>query len=419
MKLLSPTIAILTLLASPASGQTCASPYSAGLSSAQVEELDREGALISRADPGKPALDCPDVLERVARSHHAFLTKHSGYYIVLPNGDAINAYRALRLREIEDEMRLARGHALERLERAYNELAPGRPHLVCFEGGDKEYDESAAARAVEGDTVYEYIDLPPLFEHPVRPQADTLAAHAIFGSRMDSPEHNDFHIDQQTDHWLIGHKVIDGRCTPQRIAVHRDGARITGNRLERACVLWPLNRTAESRRDYWDRSPLPLYIALDAEARRSTPAELACAAEQGRVVLHNFTVRSDRSRSVRVDTEPSSGTGFIRKSRSHGPWVHRVFWRTTPVSLRIVDHDTHLDRRERRIEHEDTAPAETERRDSPDVTHALTLRDGRVLRGRLASDAKSDPLEFVVVVGSIEHRMTFARSEVRRVDQAE
>ena len=420
------SLAALLWNSPPLHAQSCSprthSVSSGGLSSSQVDELDREGALIAGLVLRKPAIECPDILDRVARSQHSFLDRNSNYYVMLPNGDAINAYRGLRLREIEDQMRLARGNALERLEREFHELAPGGEHLICDEDGTPDYRDQPPVGARAGETVYIFEGLPPMHEMPVRPHADTLAAHPIFGSRLEEHRHNDFHIDQQTDHWLIGHTVIEGRCTGQRIAVLRDGARITGTRLERSCVLWPLNRTAEGRRDYWDRAPIPLYVALNADDFRTTPAELACAAERGQVMLRNYAVRSDRSRPVTVDRGPSNGSGFVRKTRTHGAWQHRVIWRDNHVTLMITDPDTHADRRARQIEREDRQPdgrggaPRNEDDDAADAaTHTLELRDGRTMRGRLLSDPGSRTIEFVVVVGTIEQRMSFPSSKVKRI----
>ncbi|MEL7484632.1 MAG: hypothetical protein AAFN41_09780, partial [Planctomycetota bacterium] len=289
-------VALILFAAAPAAGQRTVAvdpgvllDDSAGLSPSQIDELDREGAIAKELLPTKPPVGCPDILDRVARSQLGFLERNSRYYMMLPNGDAINAYRALRLREIEDAMRFAHGTALERLERELRELAPGGENLFVDADGNAEYLDEPPRDARQGETVYDYRGLPPMFEQPVRPHADTLAAHAIFGSRLDQHRGNDFVIDQQTDHWLVGRTIIDGEPTSQRIAVLRTGTRVTGTRLERACVLWPLNRTAESRRTYWDRAPLPLYVALNAEDFRATPADLACAAERGRVVLRNYT----------------------------------------------------------------------------------------------------------------------------------
>lgn len=391
-----------------------------GLSSSQIDELDLEGALLTGFRLAKPPLDDPSVLDRVAGSQRAFLERNSRSYLVLPNGDALNAYRGLRLRELEDEMRFARGSALDRLEREFHELAPGGEHLFGHADGTVEYLDRPPAAAQEGETVYEFVGLPPMHEAPVRPHADTLGAHAIFGSRLEAHRGNDFHIDQQTDRWLIGHAVREGVCSPQRIAVLREGARITGNRLERACVLWPLNRTAEGRRDYWDRAPLPLFVALNAEDFLASPAELASAAERGRVVLRTYAASSDRTRAVTVDKESSRGTGFVRKARRYGPWQHRVIWRATPVQLRIIDAETHA-RRAEPIERQHAA-VDAEREDQPAngaVTHTLTLRDARVMRGRLISDAHAAHIEFVVVVGSLEQTMTFGRREVEGVEPAE
>ena len=397
------------------------------LSSAQIAELDREGAAAAEPLPGKPPISCPDVLDRVARAQRTFLEQNSEHYLVLPNGDVINAYRGLRLRAIEDSMRFARGNALDRLQRQFHELAPCGEHMLCHDDGTMRYLDAPPPSAQEGETTYEFVDLPPMFEMPVRPHADTTAAHVIVGSRLADHRGNDFHIDQQTDHWLLGRTVLDGTSTPQRIAVLRDSARIVGNRLERSCVLWPLNRTAEGRRDYWDRAPLPLFVALNADDIRATPADLACAAERGRVMLRSYSVRSDRSRPVSIEKR-QSGDGFVRKRRSYGAWQNRVIWRANPVSLRITDAQTHAERIEQRIRAEDRAfeaqkdgEREGERNAdrTPAVTHRLVLKDGRVLEGRLTSDASANPVAFTIVVGSLAQPSEFRRHDVDRIEAAD
>ncbi|MEM8757715.1 MAG: hypothetical protein AAGF47_08025 [Planctomycetota bacterium] len=409
----------------------------------QIEELDREGAGIrgSLSFP-LPPIDCVDVLDRVAGSQLRYLTRNAGDYLVLPNGDVVAAPRALRLRDLEDQIRMTTGSRRERLERSYHELAPGGPRMVVTADGQRRFDEDAAEAADQGDTVYSYIGLPPLYERPLSPQPDTLAAHILLGSRLESPEHTDFRILQQTDHWLIGTVTGPSGVASPRIAVHRTGARIIGDRLERAAVLWPLNRTAESRREFYDRPPLPLYVALGAETLRASPERLACAAENGRVILRNPTARAERTRTVQK-REVADGSGFVRVRREHGPWNHTVTWRSNPVRLRIIDRETHVARRDRRIGREDQRPNQAgldrsglnqsgfEQRvgNNPDsssspaaaprVTHRLALTDGRTLRGRLLSEPGADTIEFVVVVASIEQTLAFQRTQIDKLERLE
>ncbi|MEL7483841.1 MAG: hypothetical protein AAFN41_05745, partial [Planctomycetota bacterium] len=160
------------------------------------------------------------------------------------------------------------------------------------------------------------------------------------------------------------------------------------------------------------------YVALNAEDFRATPAELACAAERGRVVLRNYTARSDRSRSVSIETETSQGTGFVRKQRTYGPWTNSVIWRATPVVLRITDAETHAKRKAQQAERQETQSADAgdDATDPISITHTLHLTDGRIMQGRLIAEAETGEVDFVVVVGSIEQPMRFDRDEVERIE---
>lgn len=407
-------LTILVLLAARAGWAQQSSDY---LPASQVEELDREGQILDGDPPlGKPPLDCPDILERVPRSQLTSIEKNASRYLVMPNGDVIDAYRALAMRELEDRMRTVTASARDRLQREYDELAPQGQIRVRYPNGDVSYNDTDAKNAEEGDTVFEYVELPPLFELPIRPQPETTAAYVLLGSRMESPEQQSFGVIQQTDHWLIGFVEQDGRRVSQRIAVHRRGARFAGSELERSCVLWPLNKTAESRREYWDRSPLPLYVSIYFEDVRATPADIACAVEKGQATLRNHTVNTDRSRTVSRSTEPSQGTGLVRRTREYGPWVQKITWRSTPVSVRVMPYDEFRKRQAAQLEREDRRP-ETDDTPTPEVTHTLRLGDGRSFNGRLASEPDADPIRFVIVVGNLEQEMTFSRRQIESIER--
>lgn len=387
------------------------------LSNSQIEELDKEGALLDPAAFRKPPLDCTDILDRVARNQIRFLERESHRYLILPNGDAIDAYRALALRDIENRMRTLTPTARERLQREFEELAPWGELAVRFEDGTISYDAGSIDSAKEGDTVYEITNLPPLFELPISPQPGTHACYPIIGSQEDSPETLNFDITGQTDHWLIGYVTQNGSRRSQRIAVHRSGAKQRLSRLDRSCVLWPLNKTAESRREYWDRAPLPLYVALDVDTIRATPAELACAAEQGRVLLRTHTPTSERTRSVTHISESIEGSLLKKRSRKNGPWLQTISWRSMPVNLRIVDYDTYQKNLAKRIERESTRPqTDTE---TPEPTHILKLKDGRTLKGRLDSTATDRTIKFTVIVGSIQQPMSFNRGDIKSIELIE
>ncbi len=384
----------------------------------QVEELDREGEILA-AQPriGKPPVDCLDILERVSRSQVGWLEKNASQYLVMPNGDVIDAYRALALRELEDRIRTVSPGARDRYEREYDSLAPRGPITVRYANGGVSYNPNDKPHAQEGDTVFDFASLPPLYELPIRPQPETTAAFVLLGSKEDSIETLAFRVIQQTDHWLIGYVEKDRARVSQRIAVHRTGARFAGGMLEQSCVLWPLSKTAESRREYWDRSPLPLYVPLYEEDIRATAAELACAVEQGRATLRNHTFSTDRTRSVTHHTEPTDLLGFVKRTRTYGPWEHRVTWRSTPVSIRVIPHDEYIARQSDLLDRQDREP--TEDSPTPEITHVIDMADGRTLRGRLTSKPDADPILFTVVVGPIEQEMRFARRQVRSIRVAE
>lgn len=393
--------------------QTASAQYQSELTTSQVQELDREGVHIDPSSFTKPPVECVDILDRVARNQIRYLEREADRYLILPNGDAIDAFRALELRKIEDRMRTLTSQQRERIDREYSELAPLGEIAVEFDSGYISYSQGDIRNAEEHDTVYEFTNLPPLYELPVRPQAETLASYPILGSKEDSPETLNFHIRAQTDHWLIGYVEQDGRPVSQRIAVHREGARMSIDRLERTCVLWPLNKTAESGRDYWLRSPLPLYVALDVESIRATPTELACAAEFGRVILRNHTASSERTRKVTYYTEPIDGTSLERRERENGPWLQTISWRSTPVTLKITDFDTHQRRLAERFDREDKGlQAE---KDLPEPTHTLRLSDGRTLKGRLESSDSDDSIAFTIMVGSIQQKMSFKTKDVESI----
>jgi hypothetical protein len=396
------------LFAQPATAQ-----YQPELTASQVEELDTEGVHVDPSSYTKPPIDCVDIMDRVARNQIQFLERESSRYLVLPNGDAIDAFRALELRKIEDRMRTLTSHQRERITRQYNELAPIGEIAVKFDSGYVSYSTNDIYDAQEHDTVYEFTNLPPLYELPVRPQAETLASYPLLGSHHDSPETLDFHVTLQTDHWFIGYVEQDNRTISQRIAVHRSGARMSIDRLERTCVLWPLNKTAEGGRDYWSRAPLPLYVALDVESIRATPAELACAAELNQVILRNHTPSSERNRRVTYYTEQIEGTNRERRERESGPWIQKVSWRSTPVSLKITDYDTHQRRIAERLDRGDKQLADETNHPKP--THALHLADGRILTGRLDPAESDDTIAFTIIVGGIQQQMTFKADDVESV----
>ncbi|MCA9272566.1 MAG: hypothetical protein KDA31_05920 [Phycisphaerales bacterium] len=420
LMVLKSTLRIASVAATIGFAPAALSQYSGrdDLPVSQVEELDREGQILAgQPKLGKPALDCPEILERVPRSQVASLEKNADRYLVMPNGDVIDVYRAMALRELEDRIRTVSGGARERLEREYDSLAPQGPIAVRYADGSISYNPDDKQYAQEDDTVFDFSSLPPLYELPIRPQPETTAAFVLLGSKLDSIETYSFRVIQQTDHWLIGYVEKDHAQVSQRIAVHRTGARFAGGVLEQSCVLWPLSKTAESRREYWDRSPLPLYVPLYYEDIRARPAELACAVEQGRASLRNHTFNSDRTRSVTRVTEPSDGSGFVKRARTYGPWEHTITWRSTPVTLRVVSYDDYKERQAERLDREDQAVDDSA--PAPEVTHVIDLADGRTLRGRLTSEPDSDPILFTVVVGPIEQEMRFTSRQVVSVREVE
>lgn len=365
----------------------------------------------------KPSLSCPDIIDRVARNQVRYLERESHRYLILPNGDTINAYRALALRDTEDRMRRLSSVSSQRLDHTYQELAPRGEIAVRYEDGSVSYFPEDIRSAREGDIIYEFTNLPPLYEFPISPQAGTLACFPILGSREESPEVLDFEVTDQTDHWLIGYVTQDNSTISQRIAVHRRGAKLNLNRLDRSCVLWPLERTAESRREYFDRAPLPLYIALDIESIRATPAELACAAEQGLVTLRNHIPASERTRNVSRYSEPMGRLPFITQTSRRSPWMQTISWRSTPVTLRITDYDIHQKKIAERVSR--TAAETRSPQTAPDARHKLRLVDGRVLTGILGTTAAQDAIKFTVVVGTIQQEMTFELRDVLSVELIE
>ena len=100
-----------------------------------------------------------------------------------------------------------------------------------------------------------------------------------------------------------------------------------------------------------------------------------------------------------------------------GVAVFAVDWQ----SIRIVDHDRHLALQQQRLEREDGPPAaspEDDRAaDNETHTHAVVLKDGRTLRGRLTSKPYDAEIAFVVIVGTIEQPMAFDRSDILRFDR--
>lgn len=408
-------LAVTLLALAPALGAR-AQVDSEFLPASQVEELDREGEYLNSQPPiGKPPLDCPDILERIPRAQLASLEKNAPRYLIMPNGDAIDAFRALALREIEDRMRTVNPSTKERLLREYDELAPQGLITVRYPNGTVSYSQRDAENAQEGDVVFSFSGVPPLFELPLRPQPETTATFVLLGSRLNSPEHMTFEIIQQTDHWLIGYVERDGARISQRLAVHRRGARFDGGGLERSCVLWPLSRTAESRREYWDRAPLPLFVPLYFEDVRATAVELACAADKGRATLRNHTATTDRTRTVTRTTLPPDIDGEVERIRTNGPWVQKISWRSSPVSVRIVPHDEYIKRRDEQL----ADPGPPDDAPEPEVTHVLRLNDGRIFRGRLTSEPELEPVTFVVVVGRLEQTMRFERKEILGLDEVE
>ncbi|RNC80245.1 MAG: hypothetical protein ED559_00040 [Phycisphaera sp.] len=400
-----------------AATQPAYTPYQPELSISQIEELDKEGALLDPASFQKPAIDCPDILERVARTQIGYLERESHRYLVLPNGDAINAYRATALRDTEDRMRELSSVSSQRLDHAYEELAPRGELAVRYKDGSISYFQEDIGSAEEGDIVYEFSNLPPLYELPISPQTGTLACFPILGSREESPEVLDFEVTDQTDHWLIGYVTQDNSTISQRIAVHRRGAKLNLNRLDRSCVLWPLERTAESRREYFDRAPLPLYIALDIENIRATPRELACAAEQGRVTLRNHIPTSERTRNVSRISESMEGVPFTTQTSRRSPWLQTISWRSSPVTLRITDYDTHQKKLAERLSR--TTANNRDQQEAPEARHKLRLADGRVLTGILGTTPIEDDIKFTVVVGNIQQEMTFNRRDVLAIEMLE
>ncbi len=413
------THALIVLIASLLPAAPALSQYDGEyLPSSQVEELDREGQILA-GEPaiGKPMVDCRDIEERVPASQLSALEKTASRYLVMPNGDVIDAFRALALREIEDRMRTVTAGARDRLQRDYDELAPQGEITVRYADGRVSYSEFDIDRADEGDTIFEYSNLPPLYELPLRPQPETTGAYVLLGSRLDSPEHQSFKVVQQTDSWLIGYVEQDGRRVSQRLAVHRKGARFAGSELERSCVLWPLSKTAESRREYWDRAPLPLFVPLYFEDLRATPLDLACAAEHDRVTLRNHTASTDRTRTVTRYTEPIKGTALVKRTHENGPWVQKVTWRSTPATLRVMPYDEYVQRRDDKFDREDRQSEPNG--EAPEISHVLTMKDGRVFKGRAVPGGDEAEVSFVVVVGRLESPMTFRLAEVERVETVE
>lgn len=411
--------ALIVLLASLLQASLAMGQYDGEyLPASQVEELDREGQILS-GEPtiGKPPVDCRDIEQRVPASQLSALEKTASRYLVMPNGDVIDAFRALALREIEDRMRTVTASAKDRLQRDYDELAPQGEITVRYADGKVSYSDLDVDRAVEGDIIFEYSNLPPLYELPLRPQPETTAAYVLLGSRLDSPEQQSFKVVQQTDSWLIGYVEQDGRRVSQRLAVHRKGARFSGSELEKSLVLWPLSKTAESRREYWDRAPLPLYVPLYFEDLRATPLDLACAAEHDRVTLRNHTASTDRTRTVTRYSEPIKGTVLSKRTRENGPWVQKITWRSTPATLRVLPYDEYVQRRDEKFDREDRL--EEPKGELPEITHRLTMKDGRVFQGRAVPGDDESKVSFVVVVGRLESPMTFRAAEVDRVETVE
>ncbi|MEO1585024.1 MAG: hypothetical protein AAFR96_10705 [Planctomycetota bacterium] len=370
----------------------------------------------------KPPVDCPDILDRLSASHRALVDELSRYCIVLPNGDVIYAYRGLRMHEIEQEMLVAEGRALDRLRREYRTLAPGGESLVVDQSGRSRYGEPYVQTNDPTNTVFEFVDLPPIAQRPAGAQPETRRAFLLFGSSL--PEHQATRAGHRFDahnvagEWVLGSVSVGGDGIPEPVAVYKPSTLREDGDTQKPCVLWPVGAaetqsTVDPARE--------LFVALHPDTHRATPAELACAVEQGRVSLTRYTARSARFRETTTVRVRSGMVGYTEKQVETGPGRKRVSWSATPIRIRIVDHDRHLALQQQRLEREDGPPAaspEDDRAtDNKTHTHAVVLKDGRTLRGRLTSKPYDAEIAFVVIVGTIEQPMTFDRSDILRIDR--
>jgi hypothetical protein len=318
--------------------------------------------------------------DRVYPGDKKDLAEASKYTMILPNGDVIGLYRYYRTLElilIERQLPSVRRH----LEALGDET--GRTNF-------RRTDGSGISVSIEG--------LPEVVDYP--PNAKT----ATRGIIADLP--------------LIGHDLpidfvlqVDGMllCSindyPLLIRNGPD-AHVPKNGLFGDRIYFPVG-TYNANGEV-----INVYDAYDPREHRPTFDELAYHAERGgaAITLYDYKMIHEKGRSSRT---VGSGVTRSRVSKQKIDGVtYRWNWRVPDIRF-IQEDQNDSDDLTRQSLTEQNQP----KQDTSEITHVLHMKDGRTINGRLIRETPSQVV-FVMVVGSIEHEMTFSKQEISELTES-
>lgn len=317
----------------------------------------------------------PGAIDRLRGRDKVDLAEAARYSMILPNGDIIGLYRFFRMKELRGI-----GQRITAVERNIEALG-GRDGRTSFTRGD------GSRTHISVESLPPVVDLPP------------GASDATRGILVDLPLIGE-------DISIVPQKALEGLmlCSVGKIPIlirtgpeaHVPDGGIFGDR-----IYFPVGQYES------DGEVIGVYDAYDPSEHRPTLDEMAFHAERGgaAVRLYDFHAVHDTGRSSKV-----RGSGVTRTRVSRDTITGVTYrWNSREPDLKYFEPDSIHDANRH------TSGRENAETDVPDheieITHELHLKDGRVLRGRVVQQSRSE-IVFVLVVGSIEHEMRLRPSEV-------
>lgn len=389
-------------------------------------------AVIAASAPAaQPDAAATPAIERLPNSARTVVENKRTYYLRLPSGFCIDAYRSIRVRDLlrERESR-RRDEELESLGFFFDEQSRllqirVKEFYILEDGGMVSAaagsgPPSAAARVVRLDDLPDWADLAgwtalprdtgwTLFmDLPGFPElrfVEMSGPGRILAAIEPAPDAS--YVDDSAQRFQDGHGGLSPAYRRTEVVVRgpfRDMNLISGQRLTGSYLLYPSTETPQGS------SQTPVFDLLYIDDIIPTAAEFAEAVEQGKAEV--ATYRYTKSQVQPTKKVRPSGTKGWAESRTvdDGPPITIYRYRRTPMPLRFIAARP-------AAEPPAPEPSQPETPDpEPPPPDTLALTDGRVLHGELVRET-SDEVTFIVVVGGIRQEMTFARGAVDRIDR--
>lgn len=397
-------------------------------------------AALSAAGPawGQPAGDTDrsgraPAIDRLPASARTILENKRAYYLRLPSGFCIDAYRSIRvlelLREREDRKRNEELESFGILADEHGRLLQVRPREVyVLEDGRVVSAVQYSGPPTNAERVVRYEGLPDwadldgwsatprdtgwtlFMEIPGFPELRFVEASGeglIRAAIEPAPEAS--YIDDAAQRFQDGHGGLSPTYRRTEVLVRgpfRDLNFIPGQRLSGSYLLYPSGETTAGH--------TPIFDLLYIEDLIPTAAELADAIEQGKAEIATYRSIKAHDQPTRK-VRPNGMKGWSEpRTVKVGPPITSYRFRRTVMPIRFSAAAPPV-----RPATREAAPADQTAespRDPLPAPDTLILQDGRTFQGEVVQES-DESVTFAVVVGSLRQELTFKRGDVDRIER--